>query len=121
MDIDVAIIEDYRLYNHSGMAAAQQAGSYLETPRLLGLLEYWAYHNGVDLTWQMARDTAAYKEDVLVARNILRKQGNRYYLQGEKTNDHIRSALKHLHRWLAKNEYKAYFIDGLTYSDRTCH
>lgn len=98
--IDVVIIEDYRLYNHAGMSAAQQTGSYLETPRLLGLLEFWAKHNNIEIVWQMARDTQAYKEDVLVARKILRKQGNRYYLGGKPTNDHIRSALKHLHRWL---------------------
>ena len=106
MYFDELVIEDYRLYNHQGSKAAMQTGSRLETPRLLGLLEFWAANNKVPITWQMASQTTAYNEDVLVARNILKKQGSRYFLNGEKTNDHIRSALKHLHRYLANRKEK---------------
>lgn len=97
------IVENYMLY-----PGGFQTFSYLETPRLLGVIEMDADKKGVPLTFQMAKDTTGYTDDILVEKGILTKHKNRYYYLGEvPMNEHERSALRHFLRWYdteGKNE-----------------
>ena len=96
----LAIIEDYRLYNHAGASAKMQSYSLMETPRLLGVLEYMADNLKTPIVWQMAHQMKAFEEDVLVERGELVRKGNRYKLRsGLAVNRHERSALKHFLKW----------------------
>lgn len=103
---DVIIVEDYRLYNHAGASASMQSYSQMETPRLIGILEYLAHLNNKEIVFQMANQMKAYDEEVLIKRNLLRKQGKRYYYNGSNTvlNGHMRSAYKHFLKWLGKQK-----------------
>lgn len=97
---DLVIIEDYRLYNHKGAKSSMQSYSQMETPRLLGMLEYMAHERGVPVVFQMASEISSFKEDILLARGDLFKVGNRYKLRsGEFVNGHERSAYKHFLKW----------------------
>lgn len=96
---DTLVIEDYRLYNTASMGAATQSFSLLETPRLLGVLEQVAYANQIkEILWPMSSSTKAYSDDKLLKLGILTKPKNRYIFEGQKLNDHERSALRHLLR-----------------------
>ena len=102
-DLDLVIIEDFMLYPH-----INQGFSYMETPRLLGILEMQAELFDIPAVFQRATNIAAWNEDVLIGRGILEKRKGRYWHKGKIYNDHERSALKHLVFWLnkeKKNEY----------------
>ena len=103
--IHLAIIEDFRLYNHKGTKAGVQSYSLMETPRLLGVLEQMCFKRDIPIAWQMASEVmTAFSEDVLIARGELFKVGNRYRLRsGENVNGHERSAYKHFLKWHYKN------------------
>lgn len=98
---DIIIIEDYRLYNHAGASASMQSYSQMETPRLIGVLEYLAWLHNRKVIFQMANQMKAFDEEVLIKRNLLRKQGKRYYYNGSNIvlNGHKRSAFKHFLKW----------------------
>ena len=102
---NLAIVEDYRLYNHKGAKAAMQSYSLMETPRLLGVIEMESFVTRVPIHWQMASEVmTAFSEDVLVARGELFKVGNKYRLRNNMTvNRHERSAYKHFLKWHYKN------------------
>lgn len=102
--LDQIVCEDYRLYNHHGARAAMQSYSLMETPRLLGILEYICHRREIPFTFQMANQMKPWSEERLVKMGILEKKGNKYYLNGKQTNDHIRSALKHFMVWYSKEE-----------------
>lgn len=98
---DVLIVEDYRLYNTASTGAAVQSFSQLETPRLLGIIESVAYENRIEeIVWQMANATTAYSDDKMLKLGLLTKEKGRYLYKGTKVNDHERSALRHLLRYL---------------------
>lgn len=100
LDADLVIIEDYRLYNHKGAKSSMQSYSQMETPRLIGILEYLAHQKGIEVKFQMASEIFAFKEDILMARGDLSMVGNRYKLKGGLTiNNHERSAYKHFLKW----------------------
>jgi hypothetical protein len=101
------IVEDYRLYNTSTTGAAVQSFSLMETPRLLGVIEQTAYFNDIkQVVWQMANVTKPYSDDKLLELGILTKKKNRYYYNDVALNDHERSALRHLLRYLDKEGIK---------------
>jgi hypothetical protein len=96
------VIEDYRLYNIVGMNIATQSFSQMETPRLLGLLETRAQELKIPLTLQMAATTKSYSDDILIKRGKLERRKNRFYYQNCPMNNHERSALRHLFKYLEK-------------------
>lgn len=94
--LDAVVIEGYRLYNHRGMSASSQANSELETVQLIGAIKHYCWIHDIDLAVQFANEVKSrWKESVLVALGHLELKNNRYYFQGEVTNDHKRDALKH--------------------------
>jgi hypothetical protein len=103
---NVLIVEDYRLYNTAATGAAVQSFSQMETPRLLGVIEQTAQMNKVPLVFQMANVTKPYSDDKLQKLGIITKEKNRWWFRGEAVNDHQRSALRHLLRYLDKEGIK---------------
>lgn len=98
---DVLVVEDYRLYNTATTGAAVQSFSKMETPRLLGVIEQTALFNGVEnVVWQMANQTKPYSDDKLLKLGVLTKEKGRYKYNGVQVNDHERSALRHLLKYL---------------------
>jgi hypothetical protein len=95
--LDLIVMEDFMLYPF-----VKQGFSYMETPRLLGILELSADTFGIPIVFQRAADMAHLKEDVLIERGILEKRKNRYWHKGKIYNDHERSALKHFIVWYEK-------------------
>ena len=98
-ELDLVVMEDFLLY-----PAVNQGFSYMETPRLLGVLEMQADLFDIPIVFQRAINIAALKEEVLISRGILEKRKGRYWHDGRIYNDHERSALKHLIIWLNKEK-----------------
>ncbi len=98
------VMEDFRLYNHSGMSAATQSHSLMETPRLLGLLEHTCHLTKKSYTMQMAAQQKPWSDSILVTLGFLERVGKRYYLKDKQVNDHQRSAFKHFLIWWTKEK-----------------
>ena len=104
---DQLVIEDYKLYNHKGMQAKTQSYSQMETPRLLGLLEYYAeFVVCVPLKFQMATDVRMYKDETMQYNGLLRLENKRNLMEVDQRwvscNEHERMAFKHFVRWFDK-------------------
>lgn len=100
-EVSVMIIEDFMLYPH-----VKQGFSYMETPRLLGIMELEANKKDIPVVFQRAIDIAGLSDDVLVARGVLEKRKGRYWHNRKVYNDHERSALKHFVLWYNKEKKK---------------
>jgi hypothetical protein len=96
-ELDLVIIEDFMLYPH-----IKQGFSYMETPRLLGVLEMQADLFDIPLVFQRAVDISALSDEVLINRGVLEKRKNRLWHKNHIYNDHERSALKHFLLWWNK-------------------
>lgn len=100
------IVEDYRLYNTPATSASVQSFSQMETPRLLGIIEQTAEMNQIPIVFQMANTTKPYSDDKLEKLGIIKKEKNRWWFRDQAINDHERSALRHLLRYLDKERIK---------------
>jgi hypothetical protein len=100
------IVEDYRLYNTPATSASVQSFSQMETPRLLGVIEQTAVMNEIPVVFQMANMTTPYSDDKLQKLGIIKKEKNRWWFKDQAINDHERSALRHLLRYLDKEKIK---------------
>ena len=96
-ELDALIVEDFMLY-----PGVSQHYSYMETPRLIGVLQMQAYALDIPITLQRATEVSMLKESVLIERGILEKRKGRYWHDKRIYNDHERSALKHLLKWYRK-------------------
>jgi len=100
------IVEDYKLYNHKGAKAQMQSYSQLETPRLIGVLEYMLEGLRIPYTFQMATEVRMYTEDTLVYQGLLTRKNKRHLLRvaglDVSCNEHERMAYKHFLRWFDK-------------------
>ena len=91
--VDVIVCENFRLYQHKAQA---QVHSELETPRIIGALEYCAWLKQMPLYFQMAVDVKKrFSDEIMLENNILQKHKNALYFNFIKTNDHIRDAMRH--------------------------
>ena len=102
----ILIVEDYRLYNTAATGAAVQSFSQMETPRLLGIIEQTAQMNSIPIVFQMASTTTPYSDDKLQKLGIIAKEKNRWWFRSKAVNDHERSSLRHLLRYLDKEKIK---------------
>lgn len=77
-----------------------QANSELETPQLIGILKLTCYQWKIPYNVQFASEVKTrWGEEVLVRLGILEQKGNRYYWNGQATNNHLRDSLKHCKHW----------------------
>ena len=104
-NIDVIVCENFRLYAHKAKA---QIHSQLETPRIIGALEYLAWKEPKLITFQMASDVKRrFSDEIMLEKNIIQKHKNAYYFNFIKTNDHMRDAMRHYYyfvKYRLKNE-----------------
>lgn len=90
---DVVVCENFKLYQHK---AVQQSHSELETPRIIGALEYCCWLEKKPMYFQMAVDVKnRFSDEVLIDMGVLHKEKSGLYFQFIKTNDHERDALRH--------------------------
>lgn len=68
-ELDLVIVEDFMLYPH-----INQGFSYMETPRVLGIIEMQADLFDIPFVFQRAVDISALSDDVLINRGVLEKR-----------------------------------------------
>lgn len=90
------VIEDFRLDPTRALA---QSHSTMETPKLIGVLQYLLGYNGIPYMLQQASQVKTrWSDEILLKTGILTTGGGerkRWYLNGTMTNDHQRDALRH--------------------------
>ncbi len=87
------VIEDFLLYEDKSKV---QINSRFETPKLIGLLEFYCYKTNRTYTLQRAVDVKKrWNDDILVNKGYVQKVNNRYFVCGVLTSDHIRDAIRH--------------------------
>jgi len=89
----VVVAEDYLLYADKAEA---QINSRLETPQLLGIIQYECWKRNIDIHMQPAvRVKTRWSEKILVHKGYLTVRGRKYLLNNHTVVGHIRDALKH--------------------------
>ena len=93
-EIDYIVTEDFRLYKNK---AHSQTNSEMETSKLLGYLEMYAYSNEVVIKKQMASQAKSrFKDKILLHKGYITKDNNgRVYINGVNVSRHIVDALRH--------------------------
>lgn len=101
------VLENFVLYADK---ASQQINSELETPRLLGVLEHYAWLHCIPLSYQRAVDVKArWADDILVFKKVVTREHNRCYINGMLLSRHIKDAVRHaLHFTSFNKEWKEY-------------
>lgn len=90
---DRLVVEDFLLY---ATKSNSQINSRFETPKLIGIIELYAYKNKLPITLQRAVDVKErWKDDILVNKNIISKNNNRYYAGGVMISEHVRDSIRH--------------------------
>ena len=70
-NVDIIVCENFRLYAHKAKA---QIHSLLETPRIIGALEYLAWKEPKPIYFQMASEVKKrFSDDIMLNNNILQK------------------------------------------------
>ena len=87
------VIEDFKLYADK---AKNQINSRFETPKLIGILEYYCQTHEIKTYLQSVNEVKTRWNDyILVYNNIIQQHGNKYYLNDIVISDHIRDAIRH--------------------------
>lgn len=87
------VVEDYLLYADKLEA---QTYSKCETPRLLGILEYWCYSRNIPIVFQTAALVKKrWSNEILLHKGILTKENKCYRFDGEPISEHCRDAIRH--------------------------
>ena len=69
MNPDTIVLEDFLLYAHK---SNNQINSRFETPKLIGLIEMYAWENKIPIHLQRAVDVkSTWTDDILVKKNII--------------------------------------------------
>lgn len=89
---DELIVEDYRLYPWKAM---EQSWSQLDTPRLIGIIEHWAWKNELPLILQPATAKQAFPDARLEKMDM--------YVPNNHTRDAIRHGLYRIRFGRKKN------------------
>lgn len=93
MNPDTIVLEDFLLYAHK---SNNQINSRFETPKLIGLIEMYAWENKIPIHLQRAVDVKnRWTDDILVKKSIISRVGNRYYAGGVMISEHIRDSIRH--------------------------
>lgn len=105
------ILEDYQLYAHR---ATDQINSKLETPRLIGVIEYECWIRSIPVYKELAAAVKTrWAEPILEHKGYLKKKGLKWCISQKdgktliEVPDHVRDALKHaVHRYTFRKETK---------------
>ena len=87
------VTEDYLLYPHK---IGKQLFSRCETPKLIGILEYWCHTQGIPIVFQTASAVKnRWSDEILIHKNIITRAGKLHYFNGKSVNNHCRDAIRH--------------------------
>lgn len=102
---DILVIETYLLYAHKAM---QQTGSKMETPKLIGIIEYECSKLNIIVELQKAADVKErWNDNILVYKGLLTKEGNHYNTEQKKSvSRHIRDSIRHGIHYIMKMRNK---------------
>lgn len=102
---DTLVIENYLLYAHKAM---QQTGSKMETPKLIGIIEYECSKLNIQTEFQKAVDVKKrWNDEILVYKGLLVKEGNHYTIGNNKSvSRHIRDSIRHGIHYIMKMRNK---------------
>lgn len=101
---DKIVMEDYLLYAHK---AAQQIGSKMETPKLIGIIEQECFKLNIGIVMQKAADVKQrWNDDILIWKGILTKKGTRYYANDINISRHIKDSIRHGIHYIMKLKKK---------------
>lgn len=90
---DILVVEDFLLY---ASKSNSQINSRFETPKLIGIIELYAYNRDIPIYLQRAVDVKnRWTDEILVNKNIISKVNNRYYASGVMISEHIRDSIRH--------------------------
>lgn len=84
-NVDEVVVEDFKLYPWKSM---EQSWSQMETPRIIGIIEYWGWKNGIPIILQPASVKQAFPDERLKCEG--------YYVENKHARDAIRHALYYL-------------------------
>ncbi len=98
------VIEDYRLYSNR---TDSQINSQLETPKLIGVLQYECYLRGLEVTLQTAALVKKrWADNILVHKGLVRQEGYCYFIGEIKLTEHSRDAIRHaIHHATFRKDY----------------
>jgi len=105
---DVVVYETYKLQAGKAM---QQSWSELETPQLIGIIRHECWIHDIPRYGQIIRHECwihdiprygqdpmikkRFNDDILIQLGIAERRGKLLYINGERTNDHMRDAIRH--------------------------
>lgn len=90
----IVVIEDYLLYANK---ANSQINSRLETPKLIGVLQYLLYQANIKYFLQTASEVKhRWSDDILVYKGLIKKDKRGYKtIQGITIDRHAKDAIRH--------------------------
>lgn len=102
---NVLVMEDFLLYAHK---AKQQIGSKMETPKMIGIIEFECARLNINVIMQRAVDVKKrWNDDILVYKGIITKESNHYNIGSTKNiSKHIRDSLRHGIHYITKLRLK---------------
>lgn len=90
---DIIVVEDYLLYADK---AKSQIHSRMETPKLLGIIEYHCLNREHKIVFQRAVDVKRrWKDEILEHKGFISKSGSTTYALGVAISKHIKDAIRH--------------------------
>lgn len=102
----IVVIEEYRLY---GQRAKNQTNSLMETPRLIGVMQWTCWDLKQSYSMQLASSVKnRWSDDILIQEGFLNRRSN--YLVHTQSNmsmksEHVRDAFRHaVHYAITRNE-----------------
>lgn len=87
------VLEDYLLYSNK---VDTQIRSRLETPKLIGALQYELYLRGIKVIFQNAALVKKrWSDEILEHKHLIEKQGYTYFKNDIKLSEHTKDAMRH--------------------------
>lgn len=99
----IIVIEDYLLYESK---IKTQIHSRMETPKLIGVLQYYCYKENIPYAMQMASEVKnRWNDKILLYKKYITEKGKHFYLpNGIILNRHNKDAIRHaIHYNIFKN------------------
>lgn len=101
----IVVIEDYFLYANK---AVEQINSRMETPKVIGVLQYYCWQHHIPYVMQSAAQVKSrWTDEILDYKGYIRKRGNKCYIPGTKQaiDRHCKDAIRHaIHYATFKNK-----------------
>lgn len=105
---DKIIIENFINYNHKVQIKGYKPNP---TSELIGVLEYWANGNNIEVIKQNATSAKIWDNKRLIRLGLLNEVGNKYYIKNVFIPKHTRDAYRHLIYYVNKTFFNGYISD----------